>query len=65
MVSFTPLEFIPMERAPGTHWIGGWMGLKAGLDAVRTGIKYVEAIKLLREPQPYREAELLQQALHT
>jgi hypothetical protein len=22
------------ERAPGTHRIGGWMGPKAGLDAV-------------------------------
>jgi len=22
------------ERAPGTHWIGDWMGPKAGLDAV-------------------------------
>jgi hypothetical protein len=21
-------------RAPGTHWIGGWMGLKASLDVV-------------------------------
>jgi hypothetical protein len=24
----------PMERAPGTHWIGGWVGPIAGLDAV-------------------------------
>jgi hypothetical protein len=22
------------ERAPGTHWIGGWVGPRAGLDAV-------------------------------
>jgi hypothetical protein len=22
----------PRERTPGTHWIGGWMGLRAGLD---------------------------------
>jgi hypothetical protein len=22
------------ERAPGTHWILGWAGLRAGLDAV-------------------------------
>jgi hypothetical protein len=21
------------ERAPGTHWIGCWVGLRAGLDA--------------------------------
>jgi hypothetical protein len=25
-------RFIPVERAPGTHWIGGWMDPKAGLD---------------------------------
>jgi hypothetical protein len=25
--------FIPEERAPCTHWIGDWVGLKAGLDA--------------------------------
>jgi hypothetical protein len=24
----------PRERAPGTHWIGGWVGLRARLDAV-------------------------------
>jgi hypothetical protein len=22
----------PRERTPGTHWIGGWMGPRAGLD---------------------------------
>jgi hypothetical protein len=29
-----PAAFTPRERAPGTHWIGGWMGLRAILDAV-------------------------------
>jgi hypothetical protein len=24
----------PEERAPGTHWIGGWVGPRAGPDAV-------------------------------
>jgi hypothetical protein len=29
------LEILPpRERAPGTHWIGGWEGPRAGLDAV-------------------------------
>jgi hypothetical protein len=23
-----------MERAPDTHWIGGWVGPRTGLDAV-------------------------------
>jgi hypothetical protein len=26
-------RFIPRERAPGIHWIGGWVGPRAGLDA--------------------------------
>jgi hypothetical protein len=34
VVSFKPQLFIPEEKPPGIHWIGGWMGLRAGLDAV-------------------------------
>jgi hypothetical protein len=26
--------FTPRERAPGTHWMGGWVGPRAGLDTV-------------------------------
>jgi hypothetical protein len=26
-------RFTPGERTPGTHWIGGWVDLRAGLDA--------------------------------
>jgi hypothetical protein len=34
MVSVTPRpRFTPGERTPGTHWIGGWVGPRAGLDA--------------------------------
>jgi len=29
-----PQPFYPKERAPGTHWIRGWVGHRAGLDAV-------------------------------
>jgi hypothetical protein len=29
-----PGRFIPRERASGTHWIGGWVGPRAILDAV-------------------------------
>jgi hypothetical protein len=29
-----PCRFTPGERDPGTHWIGGWVGPKAGLDDV-------------------------------
>jgi hypothetical protein len=27
-------RFTPGEEAPGTHWIGGWVGPRAGLDAL-------------------------------
>jgi hypothetical protein len=29
-----PGRFTPTERAPGTHWIGGWVDPRAGLDDV-------------------------------
>jgi hypothetical protein len=29
-----PGRFTPREGAPGTHWIGGWVGPRAVLDAV-------------------------------
>jgi hypothetical protein len=28
------VSFTPTERAPGTHWIGGWVGPRAVLDMV-------------------------------
>jgi hypothetical protein len=34
VVSFTPRPlFTPGENPPGTYWIGGWVGPRAGLDA--------------------------------
>jgi hypothetical protein len=32
VVSFPPLPLYPRERAPGTHFIGGWADPRAGLD---------------------------------
>jgi hypothetical protein len=29
-----PCHFTPRTRAPGTHWIGGWVAPRAGLDMV-------------------------------
>jgi hypothetical protein len=29
-----PDRFTPRERVSGTHWIGGWVGPRAVLDAV-------------------------------
>jgi len=33
VVSFTHWPLYFGERLPGTHWIGGWVGLTAGLEA--------------------------------
>jgi hypothetical protein len=46
-----PGHFTLMERAPGTHWIGGWVGPNAGLDAV---VKNFPA--LARSRTPYHPA---------
>jgi len=40
-----PAALLPGKEPPGTHWIGGWLGLRAGLDAV-VKRKY---------PSPYRD----------
>jgi hypothetical protein len=29
-----PGSFIPVERAPSTYWIGGWVGPRASLDVM-------------------------------
>jgi hypothetical protein len=34
VISFTSRSLYPREGAPGTHWIGGWVGPRAVLDAV-------------------------------
>jgi hypothetical protein len=47
VVSFTPRPSHPRERAPGTHWIGGWVGPRAVLDRV---------VKR-KIPSPHRESK--------
>jgi hypothetical protein len=42
-----PGRFVLMERAPITRWIGGWVGPRAGLDAVVKG----------KIPSPCRDSE--------
>jgi hypothetical protein len=32
-----PAALYPYERTPGTHWIGGWVSLRAGLDTDARG----------------------------
>jgi hypothetical protein len=41
-----PGHFTPRERAPGTHWIGGWVGPRALLDAVAK----------IKIPSPHQES---------
>jgi hypothetical protein len=36
-----PGHFTPRERAPGTHWIGGWVGPRATLDTMVKRIYFV------------------------
>jgi hypothetical protein len=33
-LALSPGPFPPRERTLGTHWIGGWVGPTAGLNAV-------------------------------
>jgi hypothetical protein len=40
-----PGRFTPRESAPGTHWIGGWVDPRAGLDDVEK-----------RKSRPYRDS---------
>jgi hypothetical protein len=35
-----PGRFTPRERAPGTHWIGGWVDPRTSLDKVEKRKKY-------------------------
>jgi hypothetical protein len=46
VVSFTPRPLYPQGKATGTHWIGGWMGPRTGLDAVANR----------KIPSPHRES---------
>jgi len=31
----------PGKAAPGTHWLGGWLDPRAGLDAVVNAVIYI------------------------
>jgi len=45
VVSITPLPLYPRERASGTHWMGGWVGPTAVMDAVESIGKSKEKYK--------------------
>jgi hypothetical protein len=46
-----PARFTSEERAPGTHWIGDWVGPRVSLDAVEE-----KQILHCRESNPGRPA---------
>jgi hypothetical protein len=48
-----PGHFTPDERAPGTHWIGGWVDARAGLDDVKMG-KFVTLPGLELDPSVFQ-----------
>jgi hypothetical protein len=53
-----PSRFNPRERASGTHWIGGWVGPRGGMDTVskrkiplylnELNMAYMEGVLMLR-----------------
>jgi len=50
VVSFTSRSLHPGEEAPGTHFIGGWLGPRTGLKAA------VKRNRSCRESEPCRQA---------
>jgi hypothetical protein len=48
VVSFTPRPLYPRERAPVTHWIGGWVGPTA----VQNGVVNRKILSPLPEIEP-------------
>jgi hypothetical protein len=34
----------PEKKPPGTHWIGGWVGPRVGLDAVEKNGRYSDGL---------------------
>jgi hypothetical protein len=56
-----PCRFTPCERAPGIHWIGGWVSPRPGLDEVEkrkflilTGLEILPLGRPARSQSPYR-----------
>jgi hypothetical protein len=54
VVSFTPRHlYSRRERAPGTHWVGSWVGPRAGLDDVEKNLFPLPGIEpRSSRPQP-------------
>jgi hypothetical protein len=53
VVSSTPLPLYPRERVPGTHFVGGWVDPRAGLD-------HMEKWKFLPHRDSYSRPPIVQ-----
>jgi hypothetical protein len=51
-------RFTPGERAPGIHWIGGWVNLRAGLVEETRKFLTLEGLELRRLGRPDRSQSL-------
>jgi hypothetical protein len=50
-----PAALPPGERAPGTHWIGGWVGPRTGLDDMeKRNVLALPGLELLPLGRPAR-----------
>jgi hypothetical protein len=46
-IRFTPLPLYLQGKSPGTHWIGGWVSRRAGLDGMKLKSLTVRRLELL------------------
>jgi len=54
VVSFTPQPLYPRETSPFTHWIGDWVGSRAGLDAVAKRKNFLSLSDIEPQSSPAR-----------
>jgi hypothetical protein len=54
-----PGRFTPEEKAPGTHWTGGWVDLRDGLDDLdKTTLLTLQGLELRPLGRPARKQSL-------
>jgi hypothetical protein len=58
LAGFSPGRFTPEEGAPGTHWIGGWVDHRAGLDDVKRKFLTIPGLELRTLGHPARSQSL-------
>jgi hypothetical protein len=57
--SFTPRPLYPPGKVPGTHWIGGWVGPRTGLDdAEKRKFRTLPGLELRPPGRPARSQSL-------